>query len=221
VNEDLKLQQHVIDELEFSPEVESSHIGVTVRDGVVSLFGHVESLSEKQAAERIAREVRGVRAVAQQLQVELAGDRKTSDDEIAARALKLLQWDAVLGKKSIGVTVSQGVITLSGEVDWHYQRREAEADVRRLGGVRDVINRIHLRPSPKVAEVSGRIHSAFKRAADLDAGGITVEALENGTVRLAGTVRTLGEQLRAENAAWATPGVTAVENHIKVDAGRH
>lgn len=220
MDEDLKLQQHVIEELEFSPEVDSSHIGVTVRDGVVSLFGHVESLSEKQAAEWLARQVKGVRAVAQELRVELPGDRKTSDDEIAARALKMLQWDSVLDQKPITVTVSSGVVTLSGEVDWQYQRRQAEADVRHLGGVCDVINSIRLRPAPHALEVRDKIHAAFKRAADLDADGVVVEVLGHGTVRLTGSVRTLGEQIRAENAAWAAPGVTAVENNIRVGAAR-
>lgn len=216
--EDLKLQQRVIDELEFTPEVNAAHIGVSVREGVVTLSGHVESMSEKLAAENAVRRVHGVRAVAQDLRVELPGDKKTADDEIAARALRLLDWDAALPRNAFEVSVSNGVVTLGGQVDWNFQRREAEVDMRKLGGVRDVINRVRLRPAPRAEEVSSRIHAAFKRAAELQASDIQVEARDNGAVVLSGHVRTLGEQARAENAAWAVAGVTSVENHIKVEA---
>ncbi len=120
MSRDAQLQQQVIEELEYEPSVDAAHIGVSVRDGVVALSGHVESFVEKFAAERAARRVKGVRAVAQDLVVHLPSDQKTGDDEIAARAVKLLDWDAVVPHRQISVKVEHGIVTLGGEVDWHY-----------------------------------------------------------------------------------------------------
>jgi osmotically-inducible protein OsmY len=216
MNEDLKLQQRVIDELEFTPEVNAAHIGISVHGGVVTLSGHVESLHEKHLAEAAVRRVKGVRAVAQELAVHLPSDRKTDDDEIAARAVHLLDWDAQLPSQALSVRVSQGIVTLTGNVEWDFQRRAAEADVRKLGGVRGVINEIRLKPKASTAEIRNMIHAAFERAADLRADGISVETSGSGVVVLRGKVHTLGEQVMAENAAWAVPGVTSVENRVDV-----
>lgn len=218
MSNDIQLQQRVIDELEFDPGVNAAHIGVAVNDGVVILSGFVESYSEKHAAESAARRVRGVKAVAQELSVRLPGDKKLADDEIAARAVKLIEWDLRLPRETIAVTVEHGVITLSGEVDWNFQRREAEADVRKLGGVVHVINELRVRPRVQVADVQQRIQAAFERAADLDAAGVTVKVEEDGTTVLRGKVATLKERTAAEDAAWAAPGVTAVRNLIDVAA---
>lgn len=216
MTDDLKLQQRVLDELAFTPDVDAAHIGVAARAGVVTLSGHVSSVHEKLIAEEAVRRVKGVKAVAQELEVRPAADKKLADDEIAARAVRLLDWDLSLPPGAVTVTVSHGVVTLSGEVEWHFQRREAEADVRKLGGVTGVINNIRLQPEARAGEVRDAIHAALERAAGLDAESISVTMQRGGLVVLRGHVRTLGAQVAAENAAWSAPGVTAVENHIEV-----
>jgi len=215
MTEELKLQQRVIDELEFEPTINAAHIGVSVRQGVVTLSGHVDSFAEKYAAERAARRVRGVTAIAQDLEVRLPPDRKTADDEIAARAVRLLTWDIVLPAGAIAVRVERGVVTLEGEVEWAYQSAEAEHDVHRLGGVKNVINAIRVLPQVKSEAVQGQIRAAFERAADVDAKAVAVQ-VRDGRVVLSGTVRSWIEREEAERAALRAPGVIAVENRIAI-----
>lgn len=215
MSEDLKLQQRVIDELEFDPRVKASHIGVSVRDGVVTLNGHVESFVEKYAAERAARRVRGVKAVAEEIKVRLPSDKKTGDDEIAARAVRMLAWDVAVPLGGIQVKVEHGVVTLSGEVDWAYQRAEAEYNVHKLGGVKAVINAIGLRPQVNSSDVRAQIRAALERSADLEASGINV-SVSDGKVVLSGTVRSWIEREEAARAAWSAPGVVAVEDQIQI-----
>lgn len=213
--EDHALLEKIIDELDFDPTIDAAHIGVSVRDGVVTLSGHVQSFIEKHAAERAVRRVKGVRAVAQEIDVRLPVDKKTADDEIAARAVKLLDWDGAIPSGTIDVKVEHGIVTLSGEVDWAYQRAEAEYDVRKLGGVRSVINDIRIRPHIQTEDVHAKIRAAFERSAEVEAGAITVEVI-GGTVRLSGKVDTWIERQEAERAAWSVPGVVAVDNQITI-----
>jgi osmotically-inducible protein OsmY len=215
MSEELKLQQRVIDELEFDPRVNAAHIGVSVREGVVAMNGHVESYVEKYAAERAARRVKGVKAVAEEIEVRLPSDKKTGDDEIAARAVRMLAWDVAVPLGGIQVKVEHGVVTLSGEVDWAYQRVEAEYDVRKLGGVKAVINAITIRPQVNVSDVRAQIRAAFERSADLEASGITVNVAD-GKVVLGGKVRSWIEREEAARAAWSAPGVVAVEDDIQI-----
>jgi osmotically-inducible protein OsmY len=215
MSEDLKLQQRVIDELEFDPRVKAAHIGVSVREGVVTLNGHVESFVEKYAAERATRRVRGVKAVAEEIEVRLPSDKKTGDDEIAARAVRMLAWDVAVPLGGIQVKVEHGVVTLSGEVDWAYQRAEAEYDVRKLGGVKAVVNAICLRPQVNSFDVRAQIRAALERSADLEASGINV-SVSDGKVVLSGTVRSWIEREEAARAAWSAPGVVAVEDQIQI-----
>jgi osmotically-inducible protein OsmY len=214
--EDLRLQERVIDELTFDPSVDAAHIGVSVHDGVVTLSGHVASFIEKHAAERAARRVRGVRGLAQEIEVHLPADKKRADDEIASRAVKLLDWDAVIPHGAVEVKVEHGIVTLTGEVDWAYQRAEAEHDVRKLGGVTTVINDVRIRPRVESADVRAAIRGALERHAELEAKGVTV-AVDDGVVVLGGAVDTLAARDQAESAAWSAPGVTLVENRIVVD----
>lgn len=215
MSDELKLQQRVIDELEFEPRVNAAHIGVSVRKDVVTLTGHVESYAEKFAAERAARRVKGVKAVAEEIEVHLPSDKKTGDDEIAARAVRMLAWDVAVPLTGIQVKVEHGVVTLAGEVDWGYQRAEAEYDVRKLSGVKAVLNNIGVRPQANSSDVRAQIRAAFERSADLEASGITV-AVTDGKVILSGKVRNWIEREEAARAAWSAPGVTAVEDNIQI-----
>ncbi|HVM78630.1 MAG TPA: BON domain-containing protein [Stellaceae bacterium] len=214
-SEDMKLRQNVLDELEWEPSLDAAHVGVAARAGVVTLSGHVASFAEKLAAERAAWRVAGVRAVAQEIEVRLPSDRKNSDEEIAARALRMLEWDVAVPHERITVKVDHGLVTLDGEVEWGYQRDEAEDDVRRLNGVKGVINSIKVKPSVGAADVQAQIRRAFERSAELEADHITV-AVENGKVVLGGKVSAWIERELAERAAWAAPGVTGVDNQIVI-----
>jgi osmotically-inducible protein OsmY len=215
MKEDLHLQQRVIDALEFEPSVDAAHIGVSAHDGVVTLSGHVSSYAEKFAADRTARQVKGVKAVAQELDVRLPSDKKLADDEIAGRALRFLHWDVAVPDDRIAVKVEHGVVTLSGTVDWDYQRAEAEYDVRKLSGVKAVVNDISVRPKPRAADVHEKIRAAIERHAALDADKITV-SVSGGRVTLGGKVSAWIEREAAERAAWSAPGVIEVEDKIEL-----
>lgn len=215
---ELQLQQRVADELAFDPTVNGAHIGISVRGGVVTLSGHVESYAEKRAAERVVLRVKGVTAVAQELEVRLPEDKKILDDEIAQRAIRILAWDVLVPECAITVKVEHGVVTLEGLVDMGYQRKEAEADIRRLSGVKGVINLLNVRPRPRADDVRASVLGAFERNAELEAKRITVDAL-GAKIVLGGSVSHWAEKQEAERAAWSVPGVTAVENHIAIIAG--
>jgi osmotically-inducible protein OsmY len=212
---DLTLQHDVIEELEWEPVVNAEHIGVTARNGVVTLTGHVESFAEKLAAEKAALRVKGVRALAQDIEVELPTSKKTADDEIAARALKILEWDILVPSDRISVKADHGVVTLSGEVDRLYQRDEAERDIWRLSGVRDVVNLVKVRTHIQPANVEDRIRRALERSANIEASHIAA-SVKDGTVTLHGTVGAWIERETAERAARAAPGVVAVKNEIAI-----
>jgi len=216
MSDELKLRQRVIDELEFDPTVNAAHIGVSVRGSVVTLTGHVETFGEKFAAERAARRVRGVTGVAQEIEVHLGVDKKTADDEIAQRAVKILEWDVAIPSNAIAVKVEHGIVTLSGTVDWAFQRAEAEYDVRKLGGVKGVVNAIALRPKVRATDVRAKLTAAFERNAEVEANRITVEVTD-GKVVLGGKVDSWIEREEAERAAWSVPGVTAVEDLIAIE----
>jgi osmotically-inducible protein OsmY len=212
---DEKLKADIIEELGFDPAIEAAHIGVTCRNGVVSLYGRVDSYAEKTAAEHAVRRVEGVKAVAMELEIHLPSDKKTADDEIAERAVKILAWDAVLPQGSIGVEVEDGIVTLTGSVPWHYQRLEAEADIRKLSGVKGVVNGIEIAFAAEPADVRGVIERAFQRSAEIDAKGVTVTVVD-GKVILGGCVNSWIEREIAERAAWSAPGVRGVEDHIAI-----
>jgi osmotically-inducible protein OsmY len=215
---DKRLQELVLEELGYEPRVDAAHIGVTARDGVVTLSGHVSSYAEKLAAEEAARSVHGVKAIAEEIEVRLPWQKKTADDEIARRAVDILSWLGTLPADRIRVRVAHGVVTLEGEVDWQYEKQEAERAVHKLTGVVAVVNAIRIKPSrqmPDVVEVRRQIEAAFKRQADLEASQINVVA-SDGKLTLTGNVRARHERVIAETAAWAVPGVTAVDDRITI-----
>lgn len=183
---DKELRQYVIDELDFEPSVESAHIGVAANDGVVTLSGHVPSYSQKLAAEAAAWRVKGVKGVAQEIDVHFATDKKHADDEIAHRAVHVLAWDSMLPHEGIRVKVQDGWVTLTGDVEWNYQRDIAAIDVRRLGGVMGVLNNIALKPRGSASDVSRHIDDARQRHVEVEAGRVAVTVRDGGTVRLDG-----------------------------------
>ena len=213
---DKELRQLVIDELEYDPSIEAAHIGVAAKDGVVTLTGYVGDYAQKHAAECAAWRVKGVRAIAEELTIRLPGDKKTNDDEIAGRAVNILEWNTVVPRDSVRVEVSHGRVTLTGQVDWNYQRDVAERSVRLLSGVTGVSNLIDIAPRANALDVKVRIMDALKRHAEVEAARIRVEVRDGGTVRLEGEVDTWDERRAAEFAAWAAPGVRKVEDHLLI-----
>lgn len=214
--EDTRLKQRVVDELEFEPAVDAVHIGVSVHDGVVTLTGEVEHFSQKKHAIEAARRVKGVKGLAPDIRVNIPSHKKTADDEIAARAVTILEWALDPVEPSLQVEVENGHVTLSGEAGWDYQRRHAEECINRLGGVTGITNLINIRPRVATDEVRVRIIAALERSADIDANAISISVVPGGKVVLTGHVRTLHEQIAVENAALSAPGVVDVENHLSV-----
>ena len=212
---DKTLKLAVEDELTWEPSIDAEHIGVTAEDGVVTLTGHVGSYTEKIIAERAAKRVKGVRAIAQEIEIRLPNDRKTSDDQIAKRALDIIAWDSTIPKDRVQVKVQGGFVTLTGQVDWHYQRTDAEYAVRKLEGIKGLSNEIKVKPRVQASDVKHRIESALKRNAEWEAGSIKVSVLD-GRVTLDGKVKALYERDLAERTAWSAPGVISVEDHISI-----
>lgn len=213
-----KLQHDVQEELEWEPSLDASRIGVAaVQPGVVTLSGTVATYVEKVSAERAAKRVSGVRAVANDIEVRPIGSMKRTDTDIAQAVLRALEWDIAVPNEKIKARVDNGWVTLDGEVALQFQRAAAENAVRRLSGVRGVTNQILLqvRPSVEPAEVKNRIEAAFRRSADIDARGIQVDA-KDSMITLRGKVRTWAERDEAERAAWAAPGVLAVKDELIV-----
>ena len=211
---DLEIQRDVLEELKWDAQLQPNEIGVSVKDGVVTLTGWVDSYLKKWAAEEAAHRVAGVKAVANDIEVKLATER--TDADIAAAAVRALESDAAIPADKIEVTVSKGWITLKGEVEWRYQKEDAERVVRRLAGVKGVTNLIVVKPHSTPVEIKKKIEDALIRNAQLDAERITVE-VRGSKVTLRGTVRAWSEREEAERVAWSAPGITSVENQILVE----
>jgi len=215
MSQDSKLQQAVLAELEWEPSVNPAHIGVTANAGVVTLTGHVEDYTQKHAAEAAAGRVKGVKAVAEELEVKLPFDVRRDDEAIAAAAVDRLGWDVSVPRDAVKVRVEHGWVTLSGEVDWWFQGQAAEQAVKHLMGVVGVSNATTIKPRVDTATLSDDITHALHRSWFFDPKTVQVTA-ERGQVRLTGTVHSQHDRQLAAETAWAAQGATGVQNLITV-----
>src|SRR3984893_5890045 len=212
---DLELKKTIESELVWEPSVDAAEIGVTAKDGIVTLTGGVESYWQKIAAERAASRVKEVTRVVTVVHIRLPSSSERTDEDIARAALNSLDWSVLVPADRIKVKVSKGWVTLEGSVDWQYQKSAAERAVRDLIGVKGVSNLVEVKPRVSTSEVKSAIEAALKRSAEVDASRIKVEA-DGDKVILRGTVRSAAEREEAERAAWRAPGVRLVENRITV-----
>jgi osmotically-inducible protein OsmY len=215
---DHSIKTEVLAELAWEPMVNADHLGVTVRDGIVTLTGHVESYWQKRAAEKSASRVKGVKAIAQEIEVRLPVHIKRSDEDIAAAAVNRMSWDGAIPVDAVMVSVTDGVVTLTGNVDHAYQRIAALWAVQSLWGVRDVDNQIAVLGPMKKPVDPNQISDDIRRA--LNRGWFAADTVHvranGGTVTLSGSAETLRDRNLAVSTAWAAPGTTTVENHIRI-----
>jgi osmotically-inducible protein OsmY len=215
---DTDLQKDIVAELNWEPSLRNDDVAVGVRDGVVTLAGFVDSFIDKWKAERAASKIKGVKAIANELEVKLPTTSSRPDPDIARAALNALSWNISVPHDRIKIKVEKGWVTLEGDVDWYDQKEAAERAVRHLTGVKGVSNLIMLRVRPAPSDVKQRIKEALQRGAQLDAEHITVD-IEGNQAILRGTVRSYAEMRDAERAARNAPGVTEVKNRLTVDPG--
>lgn len=215
MTDDARLKESVLSELGWEPKLDAAQIGVTAKDGVVTLMGHVAHYGQKQAAEAAARRVKGVAAVAEEIEVRLPFDMQRGDDDIAAAVVHRLSWHVSVPRDAIQVKVEKGWVTLTGQVDWYYQKSAVEEEISSLFGVVGVSNQITIRMRPDSGKISDDIRHALHRSWLFDSKTIDVSAT-GGHIRLTGTVRSPHERRVAAATAWAAPGATVVENHLRI-----
>lgn len=213
---DADIRQDVLDELDWDSHLLGGEIGVAVKEGVVALTGSVDSYLNRHTAEEAAHRVLGVRAVANDIEVHVPSSAERTDADLARAVLSALQWDAAIPAGTLDVTVSKGRVTLTGQVEWRFQREAAERVVQRLAGVTGVNNHLMVKLHPVPADVRQRIERALIRNAEVDARHINV-AIKGAVAVLTGTVRSYSEKRAAERSALAAPGVTAVESYIQIE----
>ena len=211
-----QLLRDVQDQLKWEPSIRDDEIGVAVKDGVVTLSGHVSSFADRYIAIYVVERVAGVKAVADEIEVKLPSSHERTDTELAHAAVQVLGWHVQVPDDRVKVAVRDGWITLEGEVEWQYQRAAAERALRNLKGVRGVRNLVSVKPKLiSEYDVSQIIKDALRRSADVVADHISVET-HDGAITLRGSVRSLAELRDAERAAWGAPGVTRVDDRLVV-----
>lgn len=214
---DAEIQKDVMAELQWEPLLNASEIGVSVKNGIATLSGTVNSYLKKRTAEKATRRVSGVKAVAEDIEVKFGGGPKKNDTEIAEIILNNLKWNSAINEEKVKVKVDNGIVTLDGEVTWKYERDFVESEIEGLQGVRFVINNIVVKPGILPKDLSQKIKTAFERNASCDADKIKISVSGN-TVTLGGKVRSWTEKQDAERVAWATRGVTKVENNLEIES---
>lgn len=212
---DKLIRRDIMTELEYDPSIDAANIGVAVEDGIVTLTGHLPTYAQKATVVTAVRRVKGVRAIAEKIEIRLANDKKTADDQIAERVAQILEWDAEVPHNRIRITVRDGWVSLAGDVEWHYQRKAAEDAVRKLSGVKAIVNNISIKSGVRVPDLKKRIEEALHRRAEIDAKAIFI-TVESGTVTLCGHVADWDEHDAVENAVWAAPGVNSVVDRLAV-----
>jgi osmotically-inducible protein OsmY len=208
---DIDLHKHVVEELAFDPSVDERTIAVAVSGDVVTLRGFVKSYSQKLAAEKAVKRVRGVHGIAEELTIELPVFHVRNDADLVSSALDALRWNVNVPNDSVLVSAESGELTLTGTVEWHHQREAAQVAVASLAGVTGVRNQIALRAHDGAGDIAAKIHAAFERSAQVDADRVKIE-LSAGTVTLRGPVHSWAERADAESAAYSIPGVWHVRN---------
>ncbi len=216
MSHDNELKSAVLAELKWEPSVEASHIGVTAKNGVITLMGHVGSFVEKQAAETATSRVKGVKAIAEEIEVRLPSNITHDDEAIAAAAVSRIAWNSSIPKDMIKVKVEKGWVTLSGMVEWNYQKTSAMQDLRWLSGVVGLSNEIKIKPRVNATNISTDINHALNRSWFNEDPRTVFVSADGGKVKLTGTVDSWFDRQTAEDTAWAAPGATSVENDIRV-----
>lgn len=213
---DIQIQKDVMDELKWQPFLQSSEIGVSVKDGVVTLSGHVNNYGKKLAAENAAKKVSGVKAIAEDIRVGVSPSYRKTDMEIAVAVINALKWHTAIPDDRIKIKVEDGVVKLEGEVEWDFQRTSAKNAVQYLTGVHSVLNLITVSQKLSADDLEKKIRAAFHRSATIDSGKVNVAVLGNKAI-LTGTVRSFAEKEEAEDAVWAAPGVFSLESKLVVE----
>lgn len=212
---DLEIQQDVMNELLWQPFLKSANIGVAVKNGIVTLSGTVDNYAQKTEAEKAAKKVTGVKAIAEDLQIGVSPTYKKTDAEIAESVMNALKWHAAVPEEKIKVKVENGVVTMEGDVEWDYQRNSAKKAVNNLLGVRNVLNFINVKTKITAFDVRTKIAQALHRTATVDAERVSID-VEGSKVILHGKVRSIAERDDVEEAAWCAPGVSNVESHLEI-----
>lgn len=212
---DNEIQKDIMEQLKFEPFLRASEIGVAVKNGVVTLSGQVDSYPKKLAAENAARKIKGVKAIAEDIQIGVSPLYNRTDTEIAEAVINALKMHSAIQEEKVKIKVENGIVKLEGEVEWEFQRQKIKNTAENITGVRTVLNLITLKPQTTPNDVERKISAAFHRSATIDASKVKAEVMGNKVI-LRGTVRSFSEKEDAETAAWSAPGVLSVESHLKV-----
>lgn len=217
---DAQIQKDVMEELKWQPFLNSSEIGVAVKNGIVTLSGRVDSYLKKTEAENAAKKISGVKAIAEDIQIGVSPSFKRTDTDIAEAVVNALKWHSAVREEKIKIKVENGVVRLEGEVDWEFERSNAKSAIKNLAGVNGVINLISIKPEIAPSDISKKINEAFHRNATIDASNITAD-ISGSKVTLRGKVHSYSEKEDAENAAWNAPGVLSVKNELEIEMPKY